>query len=62
MFRALHVLAHPQEMLDKRHFVHCVAAPGLDCSTDIHARNIPSAICAANPDDEQVMLETCRGP
>jgi hypothetical protein len=27
-----------------------------------HARNIPSAVCVAPPEDEQVMLETCRGP
>jgi hypothetical protein len=25
------------------------------------ARNIPSVVCAAPPDDDQVMLETCRG-
>jgi hypothetical protein len=25
------------------------------------ARNIPSAACVAPPEDEQVMLETCRG-
>jgi hypothetical protein len=23
---------------------------------------IPSAVCSANPEDEQVMLEACRGP
>jgi hypothetical protein len=27
-----------------------------------HARNIPSAVCEAPPEDEQVMLETCGGP
>jgi hypothetical protein len=27
-----------------------------------HARNIPSAVCVAPPEDEQVMLETYRGP
>jgi hypothetical protein len=48
MFRAL--LAHPQEALHKGHLVYCV-----------RARNIPSAVCAAPPEDEQVMLETCRG-
>jgi hypothetical protein len=26
-----------------------------------HARNVPSAACIASPEDEQVMLETCRG-
>jgi hypothetical protein len=25
------------------------------------AHNIPSAVCLARPEDEQVMLETCRG-
>jgi hypothetical protein len=25
-----------------------------------HARNIPSAVCLAPPEDEQAMLETCR--
>jgi hypothetical protein len=24
--------------------------------------NIPNAVCAAIPEDEQIMLETCRGP
>jgi hypothetical protein len=24
--------------------------------------NIPSVVCASPPEDEQVMLETCRGP
>jgi hypothetical protein len=28
----------------------------------LYARNIPSAVCEAPPEDEQVMLETCRGP
>jgi hypothetical protein len=28
----------------------------------LYARNIPSAVCAAPPEDGQVMLETCRGP
>jgi hypothetical protein len=27
-----------------------------------HARNIPTAVCVAPPEDEQVMLETFRGP
>jgi hypothetical protein len=47
MFRA--VLAHPQEALHKRHLVYFV-------------RVIPSAVCVVPPEDEQVMLETCRGP
>jgi hypothetical protein len=28
----------------------------------LHARNIPSAVCVAPPEDEQIMLESCRGP
>jgi hypothetical protein len=28
----------------------------------LYARNIPSAVCAAPPENEQLMLETCRGP
>jgi hypothetical protein len=28
----------------------------------LYARNIPNAVCGAPPDDEQVRLETCRGP
>jgi hypothetical protein len=27
----------------------------------LHARSIPNAVCEAPPEDEQVMLETCRG-
>jgi hypothetical protein len=52
MFRAL--LAHPQEMLHKRHLVYA-------CSElTQHARNIPSTVCVAASEDEQLMLETCR--
>jgi hypothetical protein len=28
----------------------------------LHARNIPSAVCWAPPEDEQIMLETCTDP
>jgi hypothetical protein len=49
MFRAL--LAHFQEVLHKRHLVYCK-----------HARIIPSVVCVAPPEVDQVMLETCRGP
>jgi hypothetical protein len=28
----------------------------------LYARNIPNAVCVAPPEEEQVMLETCRGP
>jgi hypothetical protein len=40
------LLAHPQEALNKRHLVYCVRVV---------------SVCAAPPEDEQVMLETCRG-
>jgi hypothetical protein len=63
MFRAL--LTHPQETC-----ALCqLAAQGLEWNTpilvqptDTNARNIPRAVCEAPPEDEQVMLETCRGP
>jgi hypothetical protein len=70
-FRAL--LAHPQEALHKRHLVYYVRMSA-GCATvvvklqswhsqlTLYARNIPSAVCAVPPEDEQVMLETCRGP
>jgi hypothetical protein len=62
MFRAL--LAHPQEVLHQRHMVYCVRVMSVGC-TRIgvkQARNILSAVCVGLPEDEQVMLETCRGP
>jgi hypothetical protein len=48
MFRAL--LAHLQE------------APHQLYLGTLHACNIPSAVGATPPEDEKVMLETCRGP
>jgi hypothetical protein len=27
----------------------------------VHSRNIPSAVCVAPPEDEQVIFKTCRG-
>jgi hypothetical protein len=57
MFRAL--LAHLQEAPHKRRLVYCVRVMSVDCATI--ARNIPSAVCVAPPEDEQVMLETYRG-
>jgi hypothetical protein len=62
MYRAL--LAHLQEVLHKRHLVYCVRVMSVGC-TRIgveQARSIPSAVCGAPPEGEQVMLETCRGP
>jgi hypothetical protein len=65
MFRAL--LAHLQEALHKRHLVYCVCVMSVGCTNTgaanltQHARNIPSVVCAAPPEDEQVTLGTCRG-
>jgi hypothetical protein len=64
MFWAL--LAHPREVLRKRHLVYCVRVMSVGCTrigVELqHARSIPSAVCVAPPKDEQVMLETRRGP
>jgi hypothetical protein len=72
MFRAL--LAHPQEALHKLNLVHCVRIISVGCGTvaislqpchsqlTLCASNIPNAVCAGPPEDEQVMLETCRSP
>jgi hypothetical protein len=63
MFRAL--FAHPQEALDKRHLVYCVRIISVDCGTvavQLKPCNILNVVCLAPPEDEQVMLETCRGP
>jgi hypothetical protein len=57
MFRKL--LAHPQEALGILRAFH--SSPGSRQLTQ-HACNMPSAACVAPPEDEQVMLETCRGP
>jgi hypothetical protein len=60
MFRALP--AHPQEALRKRHLVYCVRVTSVGCTRiGVEARNIPSVFYEAPPEDEQVMLETCRG-
>jgi hypothetical protein len=72
MFRAL--LAGPQEELHKRHLLYCVRILSVGCVTiavslqswhnqlTLYARNIPSAACVVPPEDEQVMIETFRGP
>jgi hypothetical protein len=59
MFRAL--LAHPQEAIHKRQLVYCVRVLLVDCTRVKTKNNIPSAACVAPSEDEQVMLETCRG-
>jgi hypothetical protein len=70
MFRAL--VAHLQEALNKRHSVYWVRIMSVGCGTvavepchsqlTLYAHSIPSAVCAAIPEHEQAMLETCRGP
>jgi hypothetical protein len=66
MFRAL--LAHLQEALHQRHLLYCVRVMSVGCTrigvhpTDITRTNITSAVGVAPPEDEQVMLKTCRDP
>jgi hypothetical protein len=70
VFRAL--LANPQNVLHKRHLVYCVRIMSVGCGTFsvflqtchnqlTYACNIPSVVCVA-PSEDEVMLETCRGP
>jgi hypothetical protein len=61
------LLAHPQELLDKRHSVYCVRM-SVGCETetvpqptDIIRTQYTNVVCAANPEDEQIKLETRRG-
>jgi hypothetical protein len=67
MFRPL--LAHPQESLHKRHLVYCVRVMSVGCyqgwsgqPTDIKRAQYTKSVCWAPPENEQVMLETRRGP
>jgi hypothetical protein len=64
MFRAL--LAHPQEALHLQHLVYCMRVMSVGCTrikvNITHTQNIPSAEYAAFPEDQQVMIGTCRGP
>jgi hypothetical protein len=53
MFRTF--LAHPQEAIHKRDLVYCVRVVSW-----LHQGW--SGTGAVPPEDEQVMLETCRGP
>jgi hypothetical protein len=46
VFRAL--LAQLQEVLNKRHLVHCVRVMSVGC--------YPNSVCLAPPEDEQIML------
>jgi hypothetical protein len=50
-------------VLHKRHLVHlCTMYISTFKCLLISARNIPSAVCVAPPEDEQAMVETCSGP
>jgi hypothetical protein len=70
MFRAL--VAHPQEALQKINLVYCMRIMSVGLGTVaalqpchsqqiLCARSIPSALCVVPLEDEQLMLETCRG-
>jgi hypothetical protein len=67
MFRTL--LAHLQEALHKQQLVYRVRIMSVGCyhsnpgsnQQTSHARNIPIVFCAAPPEDEHVVLETCTG-
>jgi hypothetical protein len=54
-FRAL--LAHPQEAPHKRRLVYRVRVMSVGCYQDWSGTG---AVYAAHPEDEQLMLETCR--
>jgi hypothetical protein len=60
MFRAL--LAHPQEALHKLHLVYCVRIMSVGCTRIevFHFNHNMHAIYQVLPEDEQVMLETCK--
>jgi hypothetical protein len=60
MFRTL--LAHPQEALHKRHFVYCVRVMSVSCTRIEVEHSSRGAVCTVPLEDEQVVLETCRGP
>jgi hypothetical protein len=60
MFRAL--LAHPQEALHNGTWYIAFVLCQLAATKVGVERNIPSVVCGAPPEDEQVILETCRGP
>jgi hypothetical protein len=66
MFRAL--LAHPQEVLNKRNLVYCLrmlvgcGTFAVSLQTDIIRTQYTEFFCVAPSEDEQVTLKTCRGP
>jgi hypothetical protein len=66
MFQAL--LAHPHAALHKKTFgilrACYVSWLYQDWCSQLtqHAHNTPNTTCVVPPEDDQVMLETCRGP
>jgi hypothetical protein len=71
VFRAL--LSHPQEAIHKKAFSifrayvswlwhRCSELQPCHGQLTLDASNIPNAVCATPPEDEQVMFEKCRGP
>jgi hypothetical protein len=71
MFRAL--LAHPQDAFPHTALGTLLATIAVSLQSwaslqswysrlTLYARSIPSVVCGAPPEDEQVMLTTCRGP
>jgi hypothetical protein len=60
MVRAL--LADPQEALHKRNLVYWVRVMSAGCSRIEVELQCCCSACAKPPEDEQVTLETCRGP
>jgi hypothetical protein len=63
MFPAL--LANLQEALHNQQLVYCVRIMSAGCNQGstptLVARNIPIAVYATPPEDEQVVVETCTG-
>jgi hypothetical protein len=65
MFQTL--LSHLQEALHKQQLVHYMSVISVGCTNpgskqqNQLVRNIPIVVCAAPPEDEQLVLETCRG-
>jgi hypothetical protein len=69
IFRVL--LAHPQEVMHKRRLVYCVRVMSVVCTRfrvplqtwcSQYTQYTASTVCVAPPEDEQVMLKTCRDP
>jgi hypothetical protein len=68
LLRIAAIVAQPTDIIRKQ-YTECVLCSSSWVSLQswhsqltLYARNIPSAVCLAPPEDEQVMLETCRCP